>query len=359
METRELTRRNFLGGFVGGTLGVLAAVSFHTALAVPAVIVGVIVGFWYDAIARVITGACRNEWRRVCRYANAAYRVPIATIGAFVPRVVRGLVAFERSELLTTITALRAWRRGRTDVNRMDAAHRWAIAIFFTIHTAFLLPLLYIFDVYYSANLTFSAMLALMIATLLTFCCGLFAFQAGNQNRHMLLRRRLRQFRKHGTFAFAIHGLYALLCAEFGGTIVGVTCLSASTVVSVPLMLLVMLPLSVCILTLRGIARISARPQHWLCVGVTLAVTIASASIVTPYLHDIRALWFAALATGALSGAATEVVRRAINRALAPTTRLRTFIEGSITEHFARINDAGDAASHAIATRSVHLLPTA
>lgn len=329
--TRSVTFRNLLGGFLGGIAGILVTAWWSPYALVPAVFLGVLVGWYHQELLVAARGNVRQQPLTarmksvLVATAHSSFALKTAMqehFGASLPLL--------RFVLWLVVAPL--WLLGRA-----PAAVAWARvsserqARLLRAFASLLLPLPIGFWVY---RWVFSHELATAVGSL--WCSHLAAFlvasivwmalampiifsvggdvsNSRSNSVDAIYRQRgalaaMGMMVCYGFRAWALCIIYAVVVAVYGvsmGALTTVTmCIPVVTLYAIVRML-------VCVAQQSG---------HRLCLTMTLVVTVWSALRFHGQFEGPAAVWVVALVTGVASGMATEVARRSANWLLAHTT---------------------------------------
>lgn len=329
--THSVTFRNLLGGFLGGVAGILATASWSPYALVPAVFLGVLLGWYHQELLVAARGNMQQQplTTRMKSVLAATTHSSSALEIAMREHFGTSLPLF-RFVLWLVVAPL--WLLGR-----VPAAVRWARvsserqARLLRALTSLILPLPIALWVYQHvctnelakaevSNLSasfFASLLALLV--LLVLAMPILLSAGGDvRNRHSSRVDTIYQHR--GVLA-------AMGMMVFYGLRAWALCIIYAVVVAVYIVLVGVLTIvTICIpvMTLYAIVRmlvcIAQQSGHRLCLSVTLAVTVWSAWRFHGQFESPAAVWVIALVTGIASGMVTEAVRRSASWLLAHTT---------------------------------------
>lgn len=330
--TRSITLRNLLGGFLGGITGILATSWWSPYALAPAVFLGVLVGWYHQELLAAARGNVEQQPLSV-RLGGilAATTHSSSELGFAMEKHFGDSFPLFRFVLWLVVAPL--WL-----VGRVPAVVRWARvsserqARLLRALTSLLLPMPVAFWIYQWALaheqltttevvgagerlLAFQIALLVLLFLAMPVICGV----GGDVNKRRGGRIDALYVQRGPLAAMGMTALYGIrswvLCVVYA--VVAVT-----YVVSVCLLILVAIcvPVVTIYAVVRTLVRVAQLSGHYLCLVVTLTVTIWSAWRFHGQLANPAVVWTVALATGVVSGMATETVRRFANWLLAHTT---------------------------------------
>lgn len=307
-ESRSMTSRNVVGGFLGGVLGILAFGYLHAWLLPVGCLMGVLMGYWYELVGEM----CNSYYDDTFEIAKSTWKyctVPKHQRQSHWLQTdhVRGLVMLVIFWLLTRVR----W------INRLCVSKRtvrWKRLRFLAALTFIALNSLWFVPAWKWLQHPNGEPSPFYLG--LVFCIGLFVgFPV------LSLMDSIRREKAEMSYAFycdyniffsflreivgllRIEGGVLLLTASHFLWFLGVGALFVATVI---------LPVTLAVGIVKGIYALVTRRGHWLCVGVTLVMTTIVAWKAAPLLPNATVLWVAALTAGTCSGLVAEAARRLI-----------------------------------------------
>lgn len=302
--TRSVTSRHFFGGFVGGILGILAF-HFVAAVALPVgCFAGVVLGFWYQELGIAVA----KEWREFCASTEKSASEPVHPIDTA-----------KWIQMWATICGV-------------------GVCI---IASVCALPALYALGMFEDALIIFPC--AFLLGGAFLGWAGCVAEQSfdetipGIYNMNRYYKLLALYTNRGGTYLFARGFTLALLApfAMFLIFMMAIAALVLCVVTAVP----VCATVSLVFATMRQVYKIAMGPGHWLCVGVTVAVTGATAYLMNDSMTD-SGVWLAALVAGTLSGAASVYAHRGLGWVLERSPRAAHFMAKTVDQHWGGIKQA-------------------
>jgi len=330
MRERSISEKNFVGAFLGGLLGILSCAYIHPVMMIISCFAGVLIGFWYQEICQIIKTSWREESEWFWEEYNKALDFGKAQLKRLKKITVPADAVIEKGDwlyrlatkiffwLLTRPAAIVRWIK-KHPANRIYLLRAAAIVLYSVINIfVVLIPLFKVF--HHAAAGQENAALFFFWLILLAFAAtspvALYGMR-GEDNPILKMRyfyRDIEKYDKFGGFYFFIREWTHLHKMQFyllvvGGS--GVICMVAAGLLFLAAFLI---PFAAFIGIAKGIYRLAIRPNHWLCLGMTVAVTSVIAALSYQYLSSHAMIWSAALASGVLSGIATEFARKLVAR---------------------------------------------
>ena len=323
MKERSVSKRNFVGAFLGGILGILALGYLHPAVLPFGCFFGVVVGWWYQEIWQSVTESVRRgvtktwyAWKWFTIFAltpTRKLREVQFNIGPYLK--VFHFFVFLFVWLLRRPTVFIKWLQAH-QMNRAYAVRALAVFTHLASNALWAVPLvIYCFKVTSSAPKdSWMPLITMLIIVIIPAFVVMTPITLWEENTPKMQKFYLmweqysaegpgRLFLKDLTDLFRLEISFFLLV---GGAFVWFTGIGGAFV------LFVVVPISVAVGTVKGIYRVSTKAGHWLCFGTTTVVTAIVAWMTYPYLNDARILWIIALTAGLTSAIATEAIRRSL-----------------------------------------------
>lgn len=322
---KKVTSRNLIGGFLGGAIGILSSWYVAPAFLPLGVLIGVVLGWWNEDIVQLFREAHRQAKKaatglvsifdqavasltRLCGMSTKAagvsrWIIAKAIVGSFVAIISSSLKLWNALVRFTKWTA-------RHQVNQV-------YVIDITIYLSFILVLpaiAFLIEPYFGISGGNRGILTMATAVATWGGSMIYRMQheaAANTELSELCQfyREWEVISHHGWFVYLLytigqHVRYSIGTALFA-TIAGPWFLGMAMVGFIGVY-----PLIAAIAFARGFYNLASQAGHWMCLGVTMAVT----GILWPVYHqsfaDPRVLWIVALGAGIASGGLTEVIRR-------------------------------------------------
>ncbi len=320
---RSVSTRNLIGGFFGGIVGILASWYMDPTALPFGVLLGVIVGWWNEDIVRLLGGAHQQANKIASGFVGATDYVVSAFarfcgLPSAIASVFRRILA---KAIVGTIVALTSaparFTRWLAPRHLMDRAY----AIKFTMSLVFVVgstPMAMLFLEPYvgiekSGDRGVIAFLSFIVAVSGSFVYWFLHMPYEDSESCLYeLGRFYREWEvisRYGSFGFLLYTA-AMQIRYMIGIIVFCAVIVPWLTITVMVGFLGIYPLIAGIAVVHGFYKIASRFGHWLCLGVTMAVTGISWLVYHESFADPRILWMVALGTGIVSGGATELVRR-------------------------------------------------
>ncbi|MDP3795396.1 MAG: hypothetical protein Q8R13_05785 [bacterium] len=325
MKERTVSRRNFVGAFWGGVLGILAFGYLHPVALPFGCFFGAVVGWWYQEIWQSVADSFRrgvvrtqHAWNRFTtfvltpthklkevRFDIGPYlKVLHFFVFAFV-WILRRPIAFVR--LLWSHPMNRALMvRSLAATGFVGLTALWAIPFAtWCFTTAGAVPK----DSPLILLLVLSGIFVPLVAAIYPIALDL-AVEDTSSWRGFY--RNWERYASRGAMYFFARDLVNFFRCQIsialflGGAAIWFTGIGGAFV------FLVVAPISAMVGAVKGFYEFSTKAGHWLCFGTTVVVTAFIAWIAHPYLNDARALWIVALLAGLASAGATECLRRSL-----------------------------------------------
>jgi len=338
---KSVSSQNLIGGFLGGTAGILVS-WFVSPLALPfGVLLGVVVGWWNEEIVQLFGEAHRQAKKTASGFVGTTDFViltsarlcglPSAIANVFRWIIVKAIIG-SIVALVSTPARFARWLASHP-TNRTRAIDI-TISLIFIFGT----PVIMFFlephvGIEGSENRGVLAILGVLVAT-----GGSTAYRVCREFGKKAELNELGQFyreweiiSRHGSVGFFLYAIamqirYMIGFAVF--CIIAVPWFFAFAIVG----FLGIYPLIAGIAVVHGFYKIANRSGHWLCLGVTMAVTGISWLVCHKSFPDPRILWITALGTGIISGGVTEFIRRFMLMFYENTATGRRFVADSIWE---------------------------
>lgn len=335
MKERTVSRRNLLGAFLGGVLGILACGFFNAFLLPVGVFAGVIVGWWYQEIlASTMNGF--HTGILMARSLGVFLFTPAHRLSEWRKKLWRELGDLDPPLLLflAWVATPFIWL-----LRRPMAGVLWICA--HPLHRAYLV-LAAILPVFYTIATAVIGSLALvlhwtaqgvdmkysfwsvpvMAAGVMLFCLYITSLvmpfmiwsESENEQKFTQMRRIYRVWKRYtsmGALRFYGSELRFITHLWFSGMTWVIACFAWFCGIG-GIFLGTMALMSAAVGFVKGVYRVSTRAGHWFCFGVTLTTTIIAAALFRPFFEDLQFLLDLALLTGVISAIATEGLRRGL-----------------------------------------------
>lgn len=352
MENSDVFK-NTVGAFLGGMLGILGAGFVHVALLGPACVVGVLLGWGYRDLYRIVPATVHRNadkartrlsvgqarWsgrtRKALRHCFTAVCYFLAAIGVYFLLVWK-IIYFAWLCLLWLIDrphAIKAWVMA-SERHQIAAHQAAAFAVYVAVNALWLWPVSKwsVLSAWHAKKGDLSELLWLgaFLTVLSTLAAGLGSLDIQWDKRDGKYRRLLRRYRANSSGKFFRQELAVALCFEFNVVMLVLGMTFWALGFGGIFLMLVVVPISIVAGIIKGVYAVSMRSGYWLCLIVTLFVTSMSAWYTYGRLTDAQVIWAAALLTGVVAAVATEAVRRGLVNAFGRWQWLRDWQEKSL-----------------------------
>lgn len=325
MRKRSISEKNFVGAFLGGMLGILSCAYIHPVMMVISCFIGVLVGFWYQEIGQIIKTSWRDAskwfWREYNKALNAGKARLKKITGSADAVIEKGdwlyrLVTKIFFWSLTRPTAIKRWLK-KHPANKIYLARAAAITLW-SVLNVFVVFITFSRLVHHAMPGDGAWVIALLFLLTVSVTSPILLYtERGGSNPLLRMRyfyRDIETYNKFGGFYFFIrewthiHKMQFLL-STFGAGAVIYVILAGTLFLGIFIM-----PFAAFIGIVKGIYRLAIRPNHWLCLGMTIAVTAICAILSYKHFSSHAMIWSTALMSGVLSGVATEFAQKLVAR---------------------------------------------
>jgi len=346
MKERSVTQRNLWGGFLGGLLGILCFGLINEYLLIIGCLVGVVGGYWYQEIWQIICDdwvETKATWQEMYTNTMEALHLIASDSAKFLKRYEMN-VDFHKFLKYFVIPLIHFLDIRNSTVVKWFMAHpmnraysvRVLAAITLTsLHMIWYVPLCKFWFSTLDSENPGSFILFMLLAVIL-FCIMLIVpFSTFSEEKTLkdmkFFYKYYEKYSQKNVFYTYFYDMVGITAAQFFVILSGLGLLSYTLLAGALVSTVIFLPVIAFLLIIKSIYHITLRPNHWLCLSVTLVVTTISALLTKPYLESTIILWLVALATGCLSGLATEGVRRIIAWDFAQNPRLTNYALATVT----------------------------
>lgn len=344
---KTVSSRNLIGGFLGGTLGILASWYLNPMVLPLGVLLGVVVGWWNEDIAQMSVQCSRfalRLWEALkMRVVPDEIRLPHLAflkrfkmlIGICTTKVRTGVAHFFEYAIMPLhwlAAGIRVLARISVQVVRW-ASHPSSIALLITIGAimvgAVINAIAFATIWPWPETTTIGGSMSnkpvevipfpfkdvVMITGLVTMLLTMFGAMSiiaegteGNPVQNFYARWE--RYSQYSPVTYFARELFRFFKSE-----VAIAALVALTLVywvtlGGALFALVVVPVATFVTFMVGLYKIAQRSAHWWCFGITLVTTSISALIFYDNFGNDIVLWTIALCTGLASGGVTEGMRR-------------------------------------------------
>ena len=356
-ENRSITKKNLLGGFLGGTCGILAFGYIHPVLLPLGVLMGVIVGWWYEAIHNAIVQSVLKgiKFGQHCRsFIEICARTSLRVLlrgkkrkgSSFAPVPINWFIVLF-VWLLTRPIAYWKWFRAHP-MNRaytlrvlMVAVQALSFIAAAIVLTCWFMPETLGGGTSYDGKLIPIRLPAIIDYATPIFLSSLFplivvfaGFMASFGEGRKAFYKDFERYSSKGPVKYFFHHMGKSLLIQAKVYTFFVLSLIYFLGVGGLFISVFVIPLAAFIWTVKEVNNIVMRKGHWICLGTTMAVTVISAWIFHSYFENAHILWGIALSTGMASGALTEAIRRAIAWTFENTAVGRQYATAETTTFF-------------------------
>lgn len=316
--------RNFVGGLLGGTTGILLAQYIHPSALPLGVVFGVVFGWFHSELIALF----RSAHQRACAATGGAVQVAneavayLGRVSGLPPAFMRFLHFVVERVVVGSVVWIatapgRMYRWLKADSMNPVCAITKGFAVAWMLSGA---PLGYLVgtEFFHTPKHEEGVLGGVLDLVMMIGGCLAHQFQGTDSDQSGRYRRELTVATRHDyiwllAYLTVMHLRYTIGFGVFVTVAVGWAIPSAlAAVCGVYLALFVL-----CLF--NEVHALFKNSGHWLCLGTTLVVTGLS----WMYFHDrfehAAVVWSVALATGVASGAATELIRHPINAFYANT----------------------------------------
>lgn len=354
MRKRSVTSRNFLGAFLGGFIGILVSGYLHPIVLPFGVLLGVVVGWWYEEIFASIVESYHQAilvGKKILQTVKKSYdfvadclkrpaktfkgvwdyiRTPTAV---FVSLAVFASVFIAIMWMLTRPIAFVKWCLAHP-MNRARLVRATAFIVYLSLNALWVIPLIIWIlpeTIRPKANLPpepTPIVAYLVVSSVALAFAVLPSIEALAESMGEGLRGFYRTYEYYswqGPIKFFVRELLGMIRWHIMTYLFLIFSVLYFTGAGMLVFVAIIVPLAIFIGFVRGIYKVAIRSGHWLCLGTTMTVTVLSALFFSPYFGNRYMLWSVAFATGIASGIVTEAVRRSIAWLFTNTIRGKEF----------------------------------
>jgi hypothetical protein len=309
---KSVSVRNLLGGFLGGSIGILAS-WYLSPYSLPfGVLLGVVVGWWHGDIALAFIEARRWTKETASNWIGSIEHVRVS-LGQLRGASKLFALPFKWGAgfFLWAYCAPGRFKRWLRE-HPMNGASAVSIAALLTAVIA--IPAIEGYFEFHNGltqdGLAFLFALFLAMGALVHKCRTEFLHNSDLAEMNVFYRE-WEIVSRYGYFGFFFYEVFGILRYAVGLALF-LAILAPWFFAFATVGIIGAFPVVLVISFAKGCYRILVRTGHWLCFSVTLAVTATSWLLFNATLADARLLWFVSLSTGVVSGGATEFARRAL-----------------------------------------------
>lgn len=298
MEKRNIVKRNLLGAFLGGMLGILLCGFLHPYTLPLGCFFGVVVGYWHKEIFQ--SGIAGWRWSVM-----------------IVPEMVRFLRRPTKPAYEVAEEPKQPWFRFRL-IDRVYTVYGLAIVVHVILNVLWIVVLgfslsTYVESLVNSASLDFPIFIVFCALFFLVVVAPLWCYKEvyppiSVYEKYAKAKEALHYrncYNKYGGVMFFLRALYSFSGLGLFFSI----SLAVSAIVWILFTIVVIAPILAVVGMIRGVFLASTKTGHWLCFGVTLAVTTLVAWMAYPRFESAQVVWMTALLAGLLSAGAVETCR--------------------------------------------------
>ncbi len=316
----SVSTRNFVGGLLGGSLGILLSWYFNP-LALPfGVLLGVVIGWWHSEVIQSIRDT--RQWASqqkdgVVQFTDQTI-AQLGLICGLPSRFVRGCRAIMAKTMVSPVAWIASLCRqlhAYAKEHPTNYAHLIEIScVFLWGITSAALGAWLCQDIDKTTKPGSGITLGILLGILVGIIGATMPRLRAENNPLAEMRwwyrewEILSRYGAIGLFGYImVRNLRHSLGFAVFASIVICWCIHFAT-----LCIIGAYPTIVILGTAHGLHKLMCRTEHWLCLGVTLVITAASWLLFRKSFGDETTVWIVALVTGIVSGAATEAIRRPI-----------------------------------------------
>jgi hypothetical protein len=353
-KERSVTGRNFLGSFLGGFIGILTFGYLHAALLPLGVLGGVLIGWWYEDIIQAVIEACRQgleQGQQCYRFLSEIAINPrqklwkikerTSGVGKAISLVCAGTIVVFIWILASPIRFVN-WYRTHP-MNRACLIRFTSLLTYIGINYLWVFMLVMEFNRFMGGTINPQGKVMpfevvpigvnLFLAGILVMFAIIPGIRRIIDDPDGSMRNFYRDFEyysRRGPVIFFINDLVNAFIAQLKAFTFIAVGLIYFTGLGAIFVVIIVIPLSVFIWSIKKIQQIAIRTDYWLCLAATMIITILSAWQFYSYFTNEYALWSIAFMTGFASGIATEGIRRGILWILTETSKGRQYADAEI-----------------------------
>lgn len=322
---KKVTTRNLLGGFLGGTTGILSSWYISPAFLPLGVLIGGVLGWWNESIVQLFREAHQQAKNTSTEMVDIIDRVhaSLASVCGMSTKVVAlsryfiaktivgcfGAVVSSPKKLWRALVRLRKW----TTSHQMNQVY----VIDMIVYMSFMLiipPVAFLIEPYFGISSGKRGLLTIPTAFAVWGGSLIYLMQHEAVGDPELIGlnqfyRRWEVISHHGSFVYLLYTIGQSVRYWIGAALI--------VTIVVPLSSGIIMVIGIGFYLLYAgifIARVfynlASQTEHRLCLGVTMVVTGISWFVYHESFADPRILWTVALGTGVVSGGVTEIIRR-------------------------------------------------
>lgn len=343
---RSITSRNLLGGFLGGSIGILVSWYIAPIILPLGVLTGVTIGWWAEDILRTIIYSFRKAlefWKLLknrvvpkkiqspyCKFIN--YINYFKEIPSSIIRRVKNVALYIFGIFLRTMKKIYVVIEIPARIARW-ISHPASIAsviIIVSILTGAAITTFLLFSLipwpevktiggglskrpeqFLPFTTTEAFLYSLFIAFFIVVIGLSLAMTSDYEDANEWnFYDRWEKYSKHSPITYFTLELFRFLWLEIKGISFIILTIIYWLTLGGFIIAFITIPTAAFVVFMAGLYRIMQRSASWWCLGITLAITMISALIFYSKFQDQAVLWTVALYTGIISGAITEVLRR-------------------------------------------------
>jgi len=338
-DARSVATKNLVGGFLGGACGILTCGYFYTFLMPLGVLVGVVAGWWYEAIWNMIVKNVHDGIELVDDYIRRSRAfidecAQFSMKSLFQRKKKEGYLQLSWFSFIETIfiwfftRPIACWKWfNRHPMNRAYALKALLIVLEFTCIVAITAFLVHYFmpenlggGIGFDGRLipakaprltdyVFGTILFSFFSLLIPFVCFMNMFDDYTAKDFYI---DFSDYASLGPVKYFFHFMFKAFIMQAKIAILALLSIVYFSGMVIMFVGIFVAPLAIIIWTVKGVNEIIMRRGHWLCLGVTMTVTTLVVYFLNPYFGNISILWATALGAGMASGGLTEGLRRTI-----------------------------------------------
>lgn len=345
---KTVSSRNFIGGFLGGTLGILASWYLNPMVLPLGVLLGVVVGWWNEDIARMsiqsfhfalrlwdalMVRAVPNEIRLPHLVFLNRFKMLIGVCATKISKGAERFLGYAIMPFRWSVAGIRALARIPVQLVRW-ASHPSSTALLITISAIMIGAAInaFVFATFWPWPETttiggglsnkpveitpFPFRDVVLITGLTTMFLTIFGAmviiaEEDGDNPMQNFYARWERYSQYSPVTYFARELFRFFKSEVATATFVALMVVYWVTLGGALFALVIVPVATFVTFMVGLYKIAQRSAHWWCFGITLVTTSISALVFYDSFGNEAVLWTVALCTGLASGVVTEVMRRA------------------------------------------------
>lgn len=317
---KKIGSREFFGGLLGGSTGILVT-WFHPALLPLGVFVGGIIGFWGKDMIAIFRKSFRQTkeiTNRVHSKINSSVPGFLARVCGLPPKAAAVLQRMSAKVLALMISFFgapaRLWKWIK--LHPTNLAH--ALTMSAWIFSIMSIPTVLFLILHYLGEDLGIAVMGFLFAAVGSLMYTHAEIDGSEIEQIRIYYRKWEQLDKYGAFGFFLHEVwkfyrFSLGAALFSTIVIPWICISAM------FLIFGIIPITLFLAIARALYWVSTRTEHYLCLSVTMTTTLFFWVTYHESFTDPRILWAVAFMSGIVSGTLAVIARRVLETFYANT----------------------------------------